>query len=355
LFSENAIPKDVEMKIDLMVGNSTWQATASLAREVEQAGFSGLVFTETSQVPWMSIASAAMATTKLEVATGIAVAFARSPMVTAMAAWELAENTKGRFRLGLGSQVRAHIERRYGMPFDPPGPRLKDYVLAVKACFEAFSNGGPIDYQGKFYNLTLLPKEWTPSNHPYGSCKIDIAAVNQWMCRMAAGIADGIDVHPLHSPQYLQHHLLPLVSEATQSVGRSRQDVELIIPVFVVPGDSDAERSELLERARLQIAFYGSTKNYAFQFEELGYDGISAMLNERLKAGDRIGMSKIISDGILANFAVVGKWSEIGDLLVERYQGIASRLVIYLAEESIRKDPSSLSRWSRVVRQVTHT
>jgi alkanesulfonate monooxygenase SsuD/methylene tetrahydromethanopterin reductase-like flavin-dependent oxidoreductase (luciferase family) len=138
-------------------------------------------------------------------------------------------------------------------------------------------------------------------------------------------------------------------------VGRSRQDVELIIPVFVVPGDSGAERSELLERTRLQIAFYGSTKNYAFQFEELGYDGISAMLNERLKAGDRIGMSKIISDGILANFAVVGKWSEIGDLLVERYQGIASRLVIYLAEESIRKDPSSLSRWSRVVRQVTHT
>lgn len=343
------------MKIDLMVGNSTWRATASLAREVEEAGFSGLVFTETSHVPWMSVASAAMATSRLEFATGIAVAFARSPMVTAMTAWELAENTEGRFRLGLGSQVRAHIERRYGMPFDPPGPRLKDYVLAVRACFEAFSNGGSIDYQGEFYNLTLLPKEWTPTNHQYGSCKIDVAAVNPWMCRMAAGIADGIDVHPLHSSHYLHHHLLPLVSQVTESAGRSRHDVELIIPVFVVPGDSSEERRELLERTRSQIAFYGSTRNYAFQFEELGYEGVSAMLNQRLKSGDRIGMSKIISDEILFNFAVVGKWSEIGDMLIERYQGIASRIVLYLAEESIRKDPSALTRWSKVVRQVTRS
>src|SRR5256885_14948263 len=144
------------MRMDLMAGAATWKQTAALARDIEGAGFSGMLFTEATQTPWMSIAAAAAAAPSLEFWTGIAVAFPRSPMIAAGLAWELAENTEGRYRLGLGSQVRAHIERRYGAAFDPPGPRLRDYVEAVRACFPAF-RGAPPDHQGAHYQLSLLP------------------------------------------------------------------------------------------------------------------------------------------------------------------------------------------------------
>ncbi|TAN22567.1 MAG: TIGR03617 family F420-dependent LLM class oxidoreductase [Actinomycetota bacterium] len=341
------------MKFDLMLGDAPWSSTASLAKGLEEVGFSGVVFTETSHAPWMSLAAAAMTTQRLELATGIAVAFARSPMVTAVSAWELADNSRGRFRLGLGSQVRAHIERRYGMPFDPPGPRLADYVRAVKACFRAFAEREPLNYQGTFYSLTLLPKQWKPSNHAYGDIKIDVAAVNPWMCRMAASVADGIHVHPLHSSVYLKKRLLPEVEKATRETGRNPKEVELTVPVFVVPGDTPEERAPMLAKARGQIAFYGSTRNYSFQFDDLGFEGTSALLNDRLKAGDIAGMADVINDEILSHFAVVGRWDEIADALRARYEGIASRLVIYLAEESIASDAKAMGKWGEIARAVT--
>lgn len=343
------------MKIDLMAGAASWENTVSLARAIEEAGFSGMVFTETSNIPWMAIAASAMATTRLEFLTGITVAFARSPMVSAIAAWELAANSKGRFRLGLGSQVKAHIERRYGVAFDPPGPRLRDYVRAVKACFFSFETGEPLDYQGEFYKLTLLPKEWRPANHPYNDVKIDIAAVNPWMCRMAASVADGIHVHPLHTSHYLRERLMPAVEESTSNHGRKVSDISITIPVFVVPGDSPDERSQLLEKARSQIAFYGSTRNYSFQFDDLGFEGTSAKLNEKLKSGDTKAMSEIITDEILSHFAVIGPWSEIPQMLHDRYAGIATRIVMYLAEDSIASDPGALRRWGEIAKAVSQS
>src|SRR2546421_9929472 len=153
------------MRMDLMAGAATWKQTAALARDIEAAGFSGMLFTETTQTPWMSIAAAAAAAPSLEFSTGIAVAFPRSPMIAAGLAWELAENTEGRYRLGLGSQVRAHIERRYGAAFDPPGPRLRDYVLAVKDAFAAFRSDRPLAHDGPYYRLSLLPDQWRPPAH----------------------------------------------------------------------------------------------------------------------------------------------------------------------------------------------
>lgn len=341
------------MKLDIMVSSAPWQDIASLAKDVEHAGFSGMVFTETSHIPWMSIAAAVQATDRLEFATGIAVAFARSPMVSAVAAWELAENSRGRFRLGLGSQVRAHIERRYGMAFEPPGPRLRDYVNAVKACFEAFRGESELNYAGEYYQLTLLPKEWTPKNHPYGDVKVDVAAVNPWMVRMATTVADGIAVHPLHSSVYFQKHFMPTVNGALDESGKSRKDIEISVPVFVVPGDSYAERRDLLEKAREQIAFYGSTKNYAFQFDDLGFNGLSSILNQKLKAGDRRELAAVVSDEILSNFAVIGKWADIPDLLIEKYSNVADRLVMYQAEETITSDRNTLAKWSEVAKKVT--
>jgi probable F420-dependent oxidoreductase len=341
------------MRFDLTTGTSTWEATARLARDVEGVGFSGMLFTETSQTPWMSIAAAAMAAPSLEFSTGVAVAFPRSPMISASVAWELAGNTEGRFRLGLGSQVRAHVERRYSAEFDPPGPRLRDYVLAVKACLAAFRGDAPFSYQGRYYRLSLLPPAWAPRRHPYGDIKVDISAVAPWMCRMAGEVADGVHVHPLHSVPYLHNRLLPDVTRGAEAAGRAPGDIELIVPVVAIPGDSPEERAPLVERARAQLAFYGSTRNYAFQFDDLGFEGTSARLNERMKAGDMEGMAAVITDEIMQHFSVTARWDEMADTLLERYRGVAARLVMYLAEDSIRADPQALDRWGEIARAVT--
>ncbi|HWE55280.1 MAG TPA: TIGR03617 family F420-dependent LLM class oxidoreductase [Acidimicrobiales bacterium] len=341
------------MRFDLMVPGRTWAETAELARTIEANGFSGMLFTEQTQTPWMSIAAAAEAAPSLEFSTGIAVAFARQPIVSAGLAWELAENTGGRFRLGLGSQVKAHVERRYGTDFDPPGPRMRDYVQAVKACFRAFRGEEPLLYEGPYYRMSLLPAMWMPRRHAYGDVKVDISAVGPWMCRMAGEVADGIHVHPFHSVQYLENRLKPAVAEGAAKAGRPLSDVELTIPVFAVPGDTPEARSSLLEMTRARIGFYGSTRNYSFQFDDLGFEGTSARLNDRLKAGDLAGLASTISDEMLEQFAVVARWDEMADALIDRYRGTATRLVMYLGEDSLAEDPANAGRWAEIARAVT--
>lgn len=335
-----------------MTGSARWADIADRARQVERAGFSGMLFTETSATPWMNIAAAAMAAPSLTFTTGIAVAFPRSPMVSAAIAWELADNTGGRFRLGLGSQVRAHVERRYGAEFDPPGPRLKDYVEAVQACFRAFRGEEKLAHDGPYYQLSLLPAAWSPRRHEHGDIKVDISAVGPYMTRAAGEVADGIHVHPFHSVTYLDQVLAPKVAEGAGRTGRDPVDVDLIIPVFTVVGDTEEEREPLKAAAKSQIAFYGSTRNYGFQFDMLGFDGTSARLNERLKAGDIPGMADLITDEMLEHYAVTATWDELGPKLVERYQGQAARLVMYQAEESLRRDPSTIDRWATVAETV---
>jgi probable F420-dependent oxidoreductase len=340
------------MDFDLMAPITTWSETADRARAVEQAGFSGMLYTETTQSPWMAIATAAQAAPTLSFTTGVAVAFPRSPIVTAGLAWEVAENTGGRFRLGIGSQVKAHIERRYGVEFDPPGPRMRDYVRAVKACFAAFRGDEQLHYEGPYYQHTLLPATWAPRKHAFGDIKVDVSAVNPWMLEMAGAEADGIHVHPFHSLPYIQDRLLPAVAKGAESAGRSAGDVDLIVPVFAIPGDTPEERAPLLERARFQTAFYGSTKGYAFQFDDLGFEGTSARINERLKAGDFAGMAALVTDEMLEHYAVTATWDDMADTLVARYGGLASRLVMYLAEESIRADEHNLAKWGEVAEAV---
>ena len=340
------------MQFDVMITGTRWADVADRARALEAEGISGLLFTEAGQTPWMKLAAVAAAAPSRQLSTGVAVGFPRSPMITASLAWELAEETEGRFRLGLGTQVKAHIERRYGVDFDPPGPRLRDYVAAVRACFRAFAGEEALHHEGPHYRLTLLPPVWAPRPHGF-TVPIDIAAVGPWMCRMAGEVADGIHVHPLHSMPYLRDRLLPAVAEGAARVDRDPADVQLTIPVFAVPGDTSEEQAPLRELARTQVAFYGSTRNYAFQFDDLGFDGTSAALNDRLKAGDLAGMAATITDEILEHFAVVAPWDELADRLVERYRGIATRLVMYTAEASMRADPTATGRWGEVARAVT--
>jgi probable F420-dependent oxidoreductase len=339
------------MHIDVMTQPASLADVTRLAQGVDDVGFSGLVFTEMSQPPWLSIAAAHRAAPNLHLSTGIAVAFPRSPMITAQTAWELAEATNGHFRLGLGSQVRAHIERRYGVTFDPPVARMRDYVLAVRASWAGF-RGEPLAYDGQFYKLSLLPAMGLPRRHDHEDLKVDIAAVGRAMVRAAAEVADGIHVHPFHSQPYLRERLLPTLQEGTAAAGRSVSDVALIIPVFAIPGDTHGERYATEHFARQQIAFYGSTKNYAYQFDDLGFEGTSARLNERLKAGDMPGMAALITDEMLEHFAIVCPWDDLADRLLERYRGIAHRVVMYTAAADIARRPDNLGRWGEVARAV---
>jgi len=340
------------MKFDLMTGSATWERTAELARRVEAAGFSGMLFTEAGQVPWMMIAAAAQAAPRLEFSTGIAVAFPRSPMISAQIAWELAQNTGGRFRLGLGSQVRGHIERRYGATWDKPAPQMRDYVGAVQACLRAFRGEEKLDHQGPYYRLSLLPAQWAPPRHDFEQIRVDIAAVGPLMCRVAGELCDGVHVHPMHSMHYLRERLLPAVAEGAQRAGRQVSDVDLIVPVFAIPGDTPEAREKMVARARMQIAFYGSTPNYAFQFDDLGFPGTTEQLGKLMKAGDVQGMAGLISDEILEHFAVIAPWDDLADALIERYRGTASRIVSYLASEDIQRNPENLERWGEVAKAV---
>lgn len=340
------------MEFDVMTRATLWSNVADLARRVEASGFSGMLFTEGHQVPWMNIAAASLAAPSLHFSTGIAIAFARSPMVSAEIAWELAQNTKGKFRLGLGSQVKAHVERRYAGTFDKPAPQMKDYVLAVKACLKAFRREEPLKHNGPYYKLSLLPEQWTPPRHEHEDVKVDISAVGPIMVRVAGEVADGVHVHPMHSMHYIAHHLLPGLAEGAKRVGRDPGKIDKIIPVIVAAGDTPEERMQPILEAKTTIGFYGATPNYAFQFDDLGYTGLRDKLRDCLKANDNVRVQTLVTDEILNQFAVVARWDDVADKMIERYKGIASRLVIYLASHWREVDSRTLARWGEVARAV---
>ena len=313
--------------------------TADLARRTQAAGFSGLLFTETGRTAYLNAAVASQAAPGLELSTGVAVAFPRSPFVTAATAWELQEATGGRFRLGLGTQVRTHVVRRYGVPFERPGPRLRDYVRAVKACFAAFRTG-TLDHHGDFYDLDFITPQWSPGAIDAPDPKVDVAAVNPWMLRMAGEVADGVHVHPIGEPGYLRRHVLPEIAAGAASAGRSAADVDVIVPVMTIVGDTDAERAAEREMVRASMSFYGSTPNYAFIWDEAGFEGTTARIRERQKAGDVAGMAAQITDEHLAAFATESTWDGLPDALAAKYAGTATRLVLY----------NALADWDRIER-----
>jgi len=340
------------MRVHLMSFPGPLPAAQALARDAERVGFGGITFTEAGRTAYLSVAAAALATERLEFATGIAVAFPRSPTVTAGVAWELQDASRGQFRLGLGTQVRAHIMRRYGVEYDPPGPRMRDYIQAVRALFRAFEGKERLDHHGRFYELTLLDAVWSPGPILYPAPAIDLAAVRPYMLKLAGEIADGIHIHPLHSIQYLTDVVAPNVAAGAAKAGRDPRDVALLIPAFAVAGDTEKERAPMRAFVRQQIAFYGSTPNYALQFELLGFPGTTERLRERFKAGDVAGMSAVITDDIFQHFAVEARWDDLADRLVARYRDTASRLILYGVGMEYAREPASIDRWGAVARAI---
>ena len=320
----------------------------AIASRTKAAGFDGMLLTEGGRSAYTAATAAAVAEPTLAYSTGIAVAFPRSPMVTAQTAWELNELTGGGFRLGLGTQVKTHIVRRFGMEFSQPGPRLRDYVRAVKACFAAF-RGAPLDFHGDFYELTFMPPQWSPGPIDAPDPKIDIAAVNPWMLHMAGADADGIHLHPIAELGYLERHVLPQRAAGASSSGRDPEEIALILPVTTIVGDTDEDIAKGRDAARLSLSFYGSTPNYAFIWDEAGFEGTTARIRERQKAGDFAGMAEQLTDDHLAVFCTEATWDGLADALRAKYDGIIDRLVMY----SPGFDPENFERYGEVARQLS--
>jgi probable F420-dependent oxidoreductase len=324
------------VKVHVMTGASRLADFQAFARRAAGAGYAGLVVTESGRTAYLACAAAALSGADLDLATGVAVAFPRSPMVTASAAWELADASGGRFRLGIGPQVRAHVERRYSAPFDPPGPRMREYVLAVRAAFRAFRGEAPLSFEGRYYHLSLLPPLWNPGPLPVPDPPIDVAAVNPWMLRMAAEVADGVHVHPLNTAAYYQQTLLP-------SLAGARAGFTLFVPLFTAPGDSDGERRRWREATRTMVAFYGSTPNYAFIFDQLGRPGTTEKLRAAQKAGDQAGMAAVIDDELLAHFVVESTWAGLAGAIADRVAPLAGhdghdvQVVLYHATSDLER------------------
>jgi len=325
-----------------MAAGLTLRGMQRAAAATERAGFDGLWLTEGGRTAYTAATAAALATESLTVGTGIAVAFARSPMVTASAAWELAEATDNRFVLGLGTQVRAHIERRYSAQFDQPGPRLREYVGALRAIWAAFRGEERLRFKGDFYQFSLMTPEWSPGG-AIADPPIYLAGVNPWMLRMIGEVADGLHVHPLHSVLYLDEVVRPQLRE-----GGAGDDFALVCPVMTATGDTDEEIEAERDKLRMRLAFYGSTPGYAKVFETHGWDDLQPRLNRLFASKDRPKMAEAITDDVLDALTVSAPWSGLADALMERYRGVATRVVAYSAVSTWREDPAMIERWTDV-------
>lgn len=323
---------------------------AEVAEAVERAGFGGLWLTEAGRTAYLSCGAAALATDRIELGTAVAVAFPRSPMVTAQVAWELADASNGRFTLGLGTQVKAHIERRYSAEYAHPGPRMREYVQAVQAIFRAFRGDERLSFDGDFYSFSLLTEQWSPGPIDADDPPIFVSAVLPWMSRMAGEVCDGVHVHPFHSPKYLTDIQIPAVAEGAAKGGRTLDDITFECPVMTAVGDTEEEIAATREHARMMIAFYGSTRTYSPVFELHGFDGLSGMLHAKQREGDVAGMAALITDDVLQHYTVEASWDGLGPALVERYGSLAPnvRVMSYTAMSQMKSDPAVLERWADV-------
>lgn len=337
-----------------MSGSMELHSMQRHAHAVEAAGFGTLWLTESGRTAYLSAAAAGLATEQLGIGTAVAVAFPRSPMITASTAWELADATNGRFTLGLGTQVKAHVERRYSSEYAPPGPRMKEYVRSIQAIFRAFRGEEKLHFEGDFYQFSLLPAQWSPGPIDAPDPRIFVSAVLPWMSRMAGEVCDGIHIHPFNSPEYIVERQRPHVAEGAARSGRELGDITFEIPVMTPVGDTDEELAATREHARQMIAFYGSTRTYSPVFETHGFDGLSEQLHARQRDGDLAGMVGLITDDILDHYTVSGSWSTLGANLVSRYRDVApsTRLMTYTASSQLRTHPDILDRWAQVARDV---
>jgi len=307
------------VKFDINLGDVPPERSGDLSRRAEMLGADGVWVGEITHSPYTLLTPVANATASLDLGSSVALAFPRSPMVTAYTAWDLQTLSGGRFVLGLGTQVKGHIERRFSVEWDAPGPRFRDYIRALRSIWHAWSSGEDLDYEGAFYSFTLCPPFFTPEPIDDPRVPIYVAAVNDYNLRTAGMLCDGVHVHPFHSPKYVREYVLPRIREGAEEAGRSPDEVTLATSVFAAVGDSASERAAVREELRFQIAFYGSTRTYRRVFETHGWGDASEKLH-RLSVRNRWEeMAEVITDEMVDTFVVEGTWDNILGRIRDRY------------------------------------
>jgi len=331
------------MKIDGGLMGTDLEVLARTARELEAVGYDGVQSAETSHDPFLPLLVAAEHTDRLELSTSIAVAFARNPMVLANVAYDLQAFSKGRFSLGLGSQIKAHIEKRFSMPWSHPAARMRELVQAIRAIWAAWSTGDKLDFRGEFYRHTLMTPMFSPGPNPYGDPKIVLAAVGELMTEVAGEVADGMILHGFTTERYVREVTLPALARGWEKAGKSRADFEISGPLFVVTGATEQDFEKARAATKQQIAFYGSTPAYRPVLELHGWGDLQDELNRLSKQGEWVQMGELVDDDVLDAFAVVAEPEDIPKVLLERYGDLVDRISFYAP---YRSDPE---RWKSVL------
>lgn len=336
------------MNLDIGLMTFDLAKVGEYSRRAEDMGFGAVWSAETRHDPFLPLAVAATTTRRVALGTAIAIAFARSPMILAHIAWDLQKASGGRFVLGLGSQVKAHNERRFSVPWSAPAPRLREVVSALRAIWTAWQERKPLDFHGQSYRFDLMSPFFDPGPIEHPHVPVYLAGVNPQMCRVAGEIADGLHVHSFHSARYLGECVHPAVQEGLNRAGRSRADFTFRASTMVVLGDSLEERSRQARAVKQQIAFYASTRTYQPVLAAHGLEDLVPRLHAKSLAGDWEGMTELISDDTLDLFAVSGPFEEIGDRIRERYRGLYDRTQLYPSFQPSLDDP----RWRTVLAGV---
>jgi probable F420-dependent oxidoreductase len=333
------------MKVDGSIAPNLDRAGAQAA-ELEAAGYSGAWTAETSHDPFLPLLLAAEHTSDIELGTSIAVAFARNPMTLANLAWDLQGYSKGRFILGLGSQIKPHITKRFSMPWSQPAARMGELVLAIRAIWDAWLTGNRLEFRGEFYTHTLMTPFFAPDRADldgFGVPRIFLAGVGEGMTEVAGEVADGFLCHGFTTERYLREVTVPALERGRAKVGKTMEGFEIVGPSFVVTGNDDAEQTAAETATRQQIAFYGSTPAYRPVLDTHGWGGLQDELNALSKQGRWADMGELIDDEILTTFAVVGGPEAIAPELRRRYGDVISRVSFYAPYRSDR------DRWQAVL------
>jgi probable F420-dependent oxidoreductase len=331
------------MKVDSGIPSVGIEEIVTTAQELEGLGYDGGFTAETNHDPFLALVIAAEHTETLELGTTIAVAFARNPMTLANIGHDLQLLSKGRFRLGLGSQIKAHIEKRFSMPWSHPAARMRELVLAMKAIWACWNNGEKLEFRGEFYNHTLMTPFFDPGPSPYGPPSVQLAAVGELMTEVAGEVADGMILHGFTTERYVREVTLPALERGFSKAGKTRADFDLSGPLFVVTGTSDEEVEAARVGTKQQIAFYGSTPAYRGVLELHGWGALQDDLNKLSKQGKWVEMGELIDDEMLETFAVIAEPEDVPKALTARYGDIVDRLSFYAP---YRSNPE---RWKQIL------